>query len=309
MPEIVMLDGGLGQEIYKRAGKPRTPLWASKVMMEQPALVQAVHEAFIAAGAQVLTLNTYTATPTRLVRDGQGAWFEPLQDQAYELAARARDQQGKPEVALAACLPPLIGSYTQDKRSQDELQAEYRKIVALQAPRVDLFLIETISAIREAVAAVQAALERKKPVLLSLTLSDQAPGYLRSGEKVVDAVTQLKEYPLAGLLFNCSYPESITRSMPFLRESGLPFGGYANGFTSVEPLKLGGTVDALAARTDMDPQRYGQEVLPWLAQGATYVGGCCEVGPDHISELRRTLQEAGYGLAPGFGAGPSKRAG
>ncbi|MFW6379865.1 MAG: homocysteine S-methyltransferase family protein, partial [Halorhodospira sp.] len=70
--------------------------------------------------------------------------------------------------------------------------------------------------------------------------------------------------------------------------------GYANGFTSVAALQPGGTVDVLEARTDLDPETYAEHALGWGEQGATLVGGCCEVGPAHIAALAERLAAAGY---------------
>ena len=296
MNAITLLDGGLGQEIYRKAGKPAHPLWSTKVMMETPHLVKEAHQEFIQAGARVITTNSYTATPTRLERDGQAEWFEDLQQKAFAIADEARQELGYPaeQVQIAGCLSPLVGSYTADERTFSELKQEYQQIVAAQAPRVDLFLIETISVIREAQAAVEAAQDSSLPVLLSFTLSDEEAGKLRSGEPVADAVTALAGYNLSGLLFNCSYPESITEGLKQLAGLAIPYGGYANGFTSVEPLKPGGTVDALSARKDLDEQHYATEVMNWVEGGASIVGGCCEVGPSYIAKLREELESRGY---------------
>ncbi len=64
MRDICLIDGGLGQEIYRRSGRAADPLWSVKVMQDQPELVEAVHRDFIEAGAQILTLNTYASTST-----------------------------------------------------------------------------------------------------------------------------------------------------------------------------------------------------------------------------------------------------
>ena len=65
MADIIFLDGGLGQEINKRSSKTKShPLWSLKVMYDEPEIVSKVHLDFINAGAKVLSLNTYTATPT-----------------------------------------------------------------------------------------------------------------------------------------------------------------------------------------------------------------------------------------------------
>ena len=69
--EIVVLDGGLGQELHRRSALPPSPLWSVQVMMEEPGLVETVHLDFIEAGARVITLNSYTATPSQLARAGE----------------------------------------------------------------------------------------------------------------------------------------------------------------------------------------------------------------------------------------------
>jgi S-methylmethionine-dependent homocysteine/selenocysteine methylase len=109
---------------------------------------------------------------------------------------------------------------------------------------------------------------------------------LRSGESIVEALEAIKDYPISGLLFNCSFPETITHALPLLQGLSLPYGGYANGFTSVDPLKPGGTVDALSAREDLDETAYTDHIMNWIKQGATIVGGCCEVGPSYIAHIR-----------------------
>ena len=298
LKDIVLIDGGLGQEIFRKAGKPAHPLWSTKVMIDEPSIVKEVHQDFIRAGAKIITTNSYTCTPTRLERDGDRDWFERLQITSFDIAenARASFNYTAKDVQIAACIPPLIGSYTSDPRSFEELKGEYRQIVNIQASRADLFIIETISVIREAQAAVEAALEGNKPILLSLTLSDKEPHKLRSGETIKEALQALKDYDLQGLLFNCSFPETITTGLEYLKYQSLPYGAYANGFTTVEPMKPGGTVGELKVRKDFNPQNYAKQVMGWVSEGATIIGGCCEVGPGHIAELKNQLIDKGYSI-------------
>jgi len=269
-------------------------------MMSQPDIVKEVHRDSIRAGAKVVTVNTYSSTPTRLKRDGQPAWFEKLQTQALRIASDARDELGDMagDVQLAGCLPPLIASYTSDERPFAEIKEEYEQIVGIQKPSVDLFLIETISNIKEARAAIEVALETGKPVFMSFTIADNHPEQIRSGETIEEALSAVKHYPLDALLFNCSFPETISEGLKALGRLDKPFGGYANGFTSVEPLKPGKTVDLLSARHDMHEEKYAQHAMDWVKAGATIIGGCCEVGPSHIDYLRRKLQEQGYKIVP-----------
>lgn len=295
---LTLLDGGLGQEIYHRSSQPAHPLWSVKVMREQPEIVVGVHVDFITAGARVIEVNSYTTTPSRLARDGQPEWFEPLQRQALDLAQQARRQADVAHpVQIAGCLPPLKGSYSPESAPfyQDSL-AEYRQIAALQAEGVDLFICETLPTITESRAAAVAALETGKPTLLSFTVRDDDSACLRSGETVAEAVAACQDLPLAGLLLNCSIPEAISAALPDLARSHVPYGAYANGFTSVEGLKPGGTVDALSTRQDLDGPHYAEFVLGWIEQGATLVGGCCEVSPAHLDHLSQVLEAQGYQL-------------
>ena len=65
--QIVLLDGGIGQEIYKRAGSPESKtLWSLQIMRDNPDIVVGVHKDFINAGSKVLSLNNYAATPSNI---------------------------------------------------------------------------------------------------------------------------------------------------------------------------------------------------------------------------------------------------
>jgi homocysteine S-methyltransferase len=291
---ITLLDGGLGQEIYKRSKQPARPLWSIAVMQASPETVQSVHRDFIEAGARVITLNTYTATPSRLRRDGDPKQLQDIHAQAIQLAQAARDEAGQ-AVQIAGCLPPLVGSYDAlHTPSYEDCLAEYRQMVEAQDEGVDLFLIETISTLREGMAAVEAARESGKPVLLSFTVSDDAPQVIRSGQSLLEVVAKVAELPLSALLVNCATPEAIGRAIDLLATGPFPYGGYANGFVSVEALKPGGTVDVLRARQDLPPEAYAKDVMAWVGKGASIVGGCCETGPAHIAALRQQLEAAGY---------------
>ena len=88
MSKITLLDGGIGQELLRRSANPAHPMWSAKVLLDEPEIVQAAHEDFIRAGAQVITINAYSATPERLEQNGKPEWFKLLQAKAIELAKR-----------------------------------------------------------------------------------------------------------------------------------------------------------------------------------------------------------------------------
>jgi len=296
-PVITLLDGGMGQELLKRSSKDITPLWSTQVMIDEPDIVRDVHIDYIFAGARVITLNAYTMTPERLARDGQIEDFEKLQVAAINAAISAREAAGIPEVKIAGCLPPLVASYHAEVTPKYEAMLKsYSKIVAIQAPHVDVFLCETMSSIAEAKAALVAAKESGLPVWVSLTIEDNDQGLLRSGEALSDAVAMLDEFGADAKLLNCSKPEAILASWSKMKSDQGLTGAYGNGFTSVDSLKPGGTVKSMQSRTDLGPAAYAEFAMEWVTNGAGLIGGCCEVGPAHIAELSKRLTENGYSV-------------
>lgn len=290
---VTLLDGGMGQELTARWDRPATPLWSADILAERPDLVEAVHDDFIAAGADVVTLASYPVTPARLAEAGREGEFEALQAAALEAGRRACARASR-DVRLAGCLPPLSGSYrAQDRPGEAAALDQYARIVDIQAREADLFLCETLACVEEARWATRAARASGRPVWTALTVDDADGTRLRSGEPVIEAARAAREEGAAAVLINCSTPEAASAGLDVLLSLDLDAGAYANGFTSIDPLLETGTVDALEAREDLGPQAYGDFAERWIASGAAIVGGCCEVGPAHIAEIARRLGRTG----------------
>lgn len=301
MARIILLDGGTGQELLNRSKNQAPRRWSAEYLMSEPDLVRQVHLDYIRAGARLITIDAYAATYTRMAMIGAEADVEKLQERACTLALEARDAAGADGagVAIAGCLPPLNGSYRPDRvRPFDMNLSEYERIAAQQARHVDLFICETMSTGEEARAAARAATGTGKPVWVGWSLKDNGGTQLRSGEAIGEAFRALADLPVAAVLANCTAPESVSAAMKDLVGTGLPAGGYANGFTSI-PMTFvpGRTREQLRARQDLDPDTYARFAMSWVAAGATIVGGCCEVGPAHIARLREALLDSDFEIA------------
>lgn len=296
MQKITLLDGGMGQELLRRSDRAVTPMWSADIMLNEPLLVRDLHRDFIDSGARVITLNTYTATPQRLKRENEFDKLALLHHQAMQAARDAIDlAQCDQVVAIAGCLPPLVASYRPEVAlSFSDSLASYRELVALQSPASDLFICETMSSITEAKAACTAALESGKPVWMALTVSDQHPKQLRSGESLAEALLALDAFDTQATLLNCSQPEAISESWSVLHNNRRKIGAYGNGFVSVDTLYPGDTVAELEMRQDLGPQQYAAHAMAWVRQGASIIGGCCEIGPAHIRALHQKLHSEGF---------------
>lgn len=287
---FIPLDGGMGQTLIQRSKRPLSNLWSAEIMFHEPELVTQLHLEFILAGARVITLNTYTATPDRLAANHVSQWLEPLHNKAIQAAQEAIAQSGKQDILIAGCLPPLIASYRPDVAPDENAAFEsYTKLVALQASASDVFICETMSSIVEATSACRAAKTSNKPVWVALCVSDTQPDHLRGGESLRDAVHALLPLSPDAILLNCSRPESITQALPIIEGYGVTFGAYANGFESVTSLYPGETVKTLQTRTDFTPKQYAKFAQSWRSMGARIIGGCCEVTPEHIHILNTEL--------------------
>lgn len=285
----------MGQELLRRSSRETTSLWSADVMLNEPLLVRDLHLDFIKSGARVITLNTYTATPQRLSRENELGQLTHIHQAAMDAALGAIELSERDDVVIAGCLPPLVASYRPDvSLSFNESLKAYRQLVALQSPASDLFLCETMASINEARAACTAAAESGKPVWVALTISDYHPGLLRSGESLDEALKVLDSLGVEATLLNCSHPEAINGCWPQMRKMGKKIGAYANGFVSVGPLLPGGTVEQLEVRQDLSPLQYAEYAMGWAKNGASILGGCCEIGPAHIKALHGKLCLAGY---------------
>ena len=282
---MMILDGGMGQELVKRAGKA-TDLWSMQALLDMPGMVRQVHDEYFAAGAEIATTNTYSILPDRLETKGLGEHLQPMTRFACEMAVAARDTHGSGQVA--GSLGPQGFSYQPDKSPPADQAAEvYADVARLHADYVDFHLLETMSSIDQARGGLMGAGVTGKPVWVSLSVDDADGTKLRSGEALADAVAVLKEYNPVVVLINCSLPEAVSQGLPVLADHGFTLGAYANGFTGIHSdfNSINATVDLLKARTDLGPAEYLSFAKSWAEAGASIIGGCCEVGPDHITAL------------------------
>jgi S-methylmethionine-dependent homocysteine/selenocysteine methylase len=251
---------------------------------------------YIAAGADIITANTYGIIRSDLAKEGIEDRFEALNKLACTLALEARDAAGHP-VWIAGSLPPLKGSFRPDLVGDyNEIERLYREQAEILAPHVDLLLCETMSTSTESRAAASAACQTGKPVWVAWTLHEDRSGRLRSGESIADAAAAIANLPIDAYLANCCAPESITAALPYLIETGAQYiGGYANTFELIPAdWELAGEEESdwsLDLRSDLDPDSYAGHVTRWLDEGANVVGGCCGTRPEHIARMSELISK------------------
>lgn len=294
---MILIDGSIGQELINRSDAEPTGLWGVKVMLDDADILRSIHRDYFEAGAIVATSNTYNLLRDRLKRFDVEDKFREYHELALRLANEARDAHGSGYVA--GSMGPLGASYRPDLcPPADQAADAYAEIAQIQADLVDFYLLETMASVDQALGAVMGASVPNKPVWLGISVDDKDGTHLRSGEPLSELMDALKDQPIEALLVNCSLPEAVTQAVPLV-QGHVPTGAYANGFTEITEAfaKPGQVVSDLSARGDLGPDEYADHALRWADDGVEILGGCCEIGPAHISKLRDRLETEGYTLA------------
>ncbi len=291
---LTFLDGGMGRQLLELGAPFRQPEWSALALMEAPDYVRQAHRQFAAAGSDILTSNSYAVVPFHIGESRFKALGSNLAELSGRLAVEVAAEYG---CLVAGSLPPLFGSYRPDLFRPAGAQAVLEVLVEALDASVDIWLAETLSSIAEAQAVARALEGDGRPLWISFTLEDSLASSgprLRSGETVAQAVRPAAEWGAAALLFNCSPPEVMASVVEQARDemlrqgSTLPIGVYANAFQNHQ-VDLPANSATHDIRDDLDPSAYTAFAREWYGRGATILGGCCGVGPEHIKAMRAAL--------------------
>lgn len=292
--QITVLDGGMGREL-KRMGAPfRQPEWSALSLIEAPDLVKKAHQSYAEAGSDILTTSNYAVVPFHI---GEERFYIDGPNLTALAGKLAREIASTNDCRVAGSIPPLFGSYRPDLIVFDQAPALLKIIIDSLSPFVDLWLAETVSSIGEAQVIAEALSSDDRPVWIAYTLQDDEKSIkdtarLRSGEKVIDTIPLTLEMGVSAILFNCSQPEVMAPAVEIANQelyrlnSNIPIGVYANAFPPMKKNPLANST-LTEVREDLGPDSYLVFVEMWFDLGATIIGGCCGIGPEHIASIRK----------------------
>lgn len=272
--EFLLFDGAFGT-MMQRAGLTLRGENPDLLNLEKPEAITAIHRAYVEAGAHVATTNTFGANALKL--GGAASVAE-----VYEAAAAAARASGARYVAgdigpTGALLEPMgLLSF----ELAYEVFAEQAR--AARDAGCDLIVVETMSDLREAKAAVLAATtETQLPVFVTMTFGEDGRTFL--GTTPAIAAITLSSLGVAAVGMNCSLgPDEliplVEQMAPHMRcplmvqpNAGLP------------RVQDGQTV------YDVTPDQFAASMERILDAGATIVGGCCGTDPGFIAALEKLL--------------------
>jgi len=278
----IIIDGGMGT-MLQSAGLPAgasPDVWN----ITNPNAVRAVHAAYLAAGADIITSNTFGCTPPRLKRISHKP--AELAAAGVRLVKEAIASSGK--TAYAALDVGPLGEFLEplgDLTEEEALEYFREEIEAGVAAGADCILIETMSALDEALVCVKAAKRYGAglPVLCTLTYSPA--GRLMTGETIETVVAALEEAGVDALGCNCGVgPEQLTALLPrFIACATKPLVMQPNA--GLPEYQDGQTVYLVG------PEAFASEMTKLAKGGVWGLGGCCGTTPEHIALVARLKGE------------------
>jgi len=294
-----ILDGGMGQELLYRGLKPKGTLWSAHALIDQDChqMVIDAHLDFINAGAEVIVTSTFTARRNRLIQNDSEKYFEKINIKAVELAQKARNISKK-DILIAGGLPNQKQTYSADLG--DNLKAIEKNFfdqAKLLKNGIDFFYLDVMSSGLECEIALKTIESYNLPVLVGIHLKDN--GQLPSGEKINDIVKKYKNNNWLGIIAACVSPKAYELVINDLQKLELPYGFKLNAFKKIPEGytvaskdqwgNAGNPNTVLGINSDLNESNFYEYVKKFKENGATILGGCCEIRPSHIKEIAKLI--------------------
>ena len=263
----LLFDGGMGT--YYKGAPGRECEQANRL---DPEGIQALHRAYLAAGADAIKTNTFGLPRMAAAQDPE---WEALADAGWKLAAEAA---AGTDAAVFADLGPAPD--TEGLSAAQVYTAVVRRFAALGAKN---YLFETLSSDTGVLDAVRALRETVPDAFVQVSFAVLPDGYTREGQHCRALVRRMADSGLvdaAGL--NCvSAPGAMRTLVQQLGSVGIPL--------SVMPNAGYPVVTRTQVQYRGKPDYFASELARLAAEGVRILGGCCGTTPAHIAALRKAL--------------------
>ncbi|MDF2765678.1 MAG: homocysteine S-methyltransferase family protein [Rhodospirillales bacterium] len=286
---VLILDGAMGTELQRRGVPMHRVAWSAAALETHPQMVRQVHEDYIAAGAEVITANSFGTSRHVLEPAGMGDQVADLNRRAVALAREARDRAAADrQVWVAGSISSFIAEA--DLKNRPTLEGARRsyseQAELLAEAGAELLLLEMMRDVDYSRLAVECALATGLPVWIGFTCRRTQEGeILLRGRDVeiplAEAVAPVSEPGGALLAIMHSELEAVAPALDILAQqwSG-PVGAYPHSGDFVMPNWLFEEIVA--------PDSFAETAAGWAGR-VQMLGGCCGIGPDHIRALAGKL--------------------
>ena len=285
--QVRLIDGAMGTELMRAGLDLPLPIWSGDVNLTHPDYVRRIHEAYLTAGADILTTNTFRATP-RAYRNNGYEEHEAIQrsHESLERAVELARQTAGADIIVAGSIAPLEDCYEPDLFPGIEFaQREFRELaIWLQDAGIDVILFETMGSWPEIKTALSATVDLQIPRWLSLIL--QNGNTLLDGTDLLNVLSDIKDYGIEMVLLNCSLCSVTADAVDLLLTNWKGAWGVYPNVGVAMPTKEGVIEEKLTIK------EFAKEINTYLTSGANVVGGCCGSNPDYIRAAREAIDLA-----------------
>ena len=286
----VVIDGGMGTQLEKSGVPMDGKVWSGRTVLSHPDAVRQAHETFITAGAEVIITNTFAAARHMLEPGGLGDHVEEINLNAVKLAQQARDNVATEAVAIAGSVCEWTSSDDSRWHTPEAVFDSTREQAGILAEAgVDLIALEMCEEIDFTVAAIDATLEFGLPVWIGMSARRHK------------GCSSLSVFDYAGLDFEplvkrlAGYPSMMMNIMhtpvPDVDEAIGIVKRYWEGPVGIYPESGYFTMPNWQFIDVIKPDELAKIAQTWIDSGVRMVGGCCGLGPEHISALRQALNK------------------
>ena len=278
---VIIADGATGT-MLQEAGLPMgmpPEAW----LLENPDAIRGVHEGYLAAGAEMILTCTFGGTRVRLHRKGYADRVPEINRRAVEIAREAA--AGRAYVAgdigpLGKFLAP-IGPLAY----QDALDLFAEQAVALAEGGVDVFYIETMSAMEEMRAAIEAARQADPDRPVFATFSFDHHGRTNMGVRPEKAAEVFEDLGIDAFGANCGSTLEMTEGAIAKMHAAAPGAFLIAKPNAGMPHVVGREIVYDATADDM-----AEYARRFVALGARVIGGCCGSDPSHIAAIAASVR-------------------
>jgi homocysteine S-methyltransferase len=288
---IVILDGGTGTELERR-GVPMDPeAWCGPATLKHTDVLESIHRDYIAAGADIITANTFASSRLMLVQAGLADRFEDINRTAVRAALRAREASGHQGVAVAGSLShmvPVVGSTARSDLARTPLEAEMTDAFGglaelLRDEGCDLILLEMMYHPDLMVPAFKAATDTGLPVWAGFSARRGEDGQVLgfASDKDIpfeEAVPVLVDFDVAAAGVMHTPSDVVGDAIAILRDI---FDGPLIAYPDSGYFKM----PQWQFQNVIAPDEFLTFARQWVANGVQVVGGCCGLSPEHISAI------------------------
>jgi 5-methyltetrahydrofolate--homocysteine methyltransferase len=280
--EVIVGDGAWGTMLMQYGLKHGEP--PENFNLDRPQVLEEIASLYLEAGAEIITTNTFGASPLRLQQYSLEKETEAINRSAVEAVRRAVGHNAYISASVgptAQMLKPLG-----DAEPEEIISCFKRQIAALLSAGADMVCIETMTDAAEAVLAIKAArsIDSKVPVMATMTFNKNPQGYFTvMGTSIADSAAALESAGADIVGSNCGFGMEgmVEIAREFCRCSKIPVAIQSNAGLPVAA--EGGLV------YPESPDFFAAKTAELLDLGVQIIGGCCGSGPEHIRAIRKAV--------------------